>query len=494
MIKNKKLVFLNVSSSAFQVILVSLVYFFLYKFLLSSMGVELLGVWSVVLSTSSLATLANAGVTTSVVRFTAIYVSDGDKIKLHKLAFTASVIMLILFVVIGVVLYPFADFILHKVIAAKYINEAILILPYSIFCFIINAIAGIYGSILDGTQRNYIKSFIFSTSSIILLIASVYMVHRYGFKGLAFAQVLQSLYTLVFCMLAVSRIFRFNPFKWNWSKIIFKDIYAYGIKFQFISFASMFMEPLTKALLAKFGGLAVTGYYEMANRLLNQFKGVVVNACQSLMPVIINLSRNRSSDLSKFYAKVFYFVYFISLCGIGTLALSAGIISNIWIGHYENIFVIVLQLLGISFLINLLNVPAYFTFMSLGNLNTLIVSHLIMCMGNLILGFILGNYFSGIGIVVSIVVAIVAGSLYTILSYHKRNDLSFKKLFDKNTAIAFVILAILLSGVYLLPVIFADKSLLYILNSVFILSFIATIYFTFLRKQNVLLWLKTNQQ
>ena len=56
---NKHLVLLNVISSGGQVLLIGLVYFFLYRLLLKVLGVELLGVWSVVLSTSSLANLAN---------------------------------------------------------------------------------------------------------------------------------------------------------------------------------------------------------------------------------------------------------------------------------------------------------------------------------------------------------------------------------------------------------------------------------------------------
>ncbi len=53
----KKLVVLNVISSAGQVIFVGLIYFLLYRFLLKQIGIEMLGVWSVVLSTSSLADL-----------------------------------------------------------------------------------------------------------------------------------------------------------------------------------------------------------------------------------------------------------------------------------------------------------------------------------------------------------------------------------------------------------------------------------------------------
>ena len=91
-----------------------------------------MGVWSVVLATSSLATLVNAGITTSVVRFAAIYKEAGGIEKLRKLAFTALVMMVVLFSFISIIVYPFASIILNKIIPVKYIAEALNILPYSI--------------------------------------------------------------------------------------------------------------------------------------------------------------------------------------------------------------------------------------------------------------------------------------------------------------------------------------------------------------------------
>jgi O-antigen/teichoic acid export membrane protein len=494
MLQNKKLVLLNVFSSAGQVVLVGLVYFFLYKFLLNSIGIELLGVWSVVLSTSSIASLANAGVITSVVRFAAIYVGDADKTKLHRLTFTATVIMVVLFVFICAVLYPFAGYILHKIIDAKYIGNAMAILPFSILCFIVNAVGGVYASILDGTQKNYIRNIIFSTSSVLLLVLSILLVNKFGFKGLAYAQLVQSIYSLSICLLVVAQRLQYNPFKWNWDKTIFKDIYAYSIKFQFISFASMLNEPLTKGLLAKYGGLAITGYYEMANRLLMQLKGVVANAYQSLIPVIISLAKDKQASVSAFYSKTFYLVCFISLSGVGMLALAAGIISNVWIGHYETIFVTVLQLLGISFFINLLNIPAYFTFMSVGNLNTLIVSHIIMAVVNALLGIILGYYFSGIGIIIAIIIATAAGSLYTILVYQQQNKIGFTSLIDSNLKIAFSVLSVLLVVMYMIPVYIKDNFWNYTANSLLVAGFMVTIYFTFLKQLDIVSLLKNKTQ
>jgi hypothetical protein len=49
----------------------AILYFLLYKYLLDKLGIKLLGVWSLILSFSSIANLANIGITSGLVKFVA---------------------------------------------------------------------------------------------------------------------------------------------------------------------------------------------------------------------------------------------------------------------------------------------------------------------------------------------------------------------------------------------------------------------------------------
>ncbi|WP_243346182.1 oligosaccharide flippase family protein [Parabacteroides sp. FAFU027] len=426
--KNHK-VKLNVISSASQVIIIGLVYFFLYKYLLTQLNIELLGVWSVVLATSSLANLANFGISSSVVRYVALYSTENDVEKIKKLVFTSGLFLLGLFTFLSAVIYPFAGFILKLAINEKHINIALSILPYSLICLITNAVAGVFSSVLDGLQKNYIRSLVFSASALFLLGTTILLTPRFGLKGVAMAQVAQSIFSLIGCLLLVIRTIKYNPFKWNWNKPIFKEIFSYGMKFQVISLFSMFNEPVTKALLAKFGGLAFTGYYEMANRLIMQVRGVIVNANQSLIPVLINKGKENHDHWLAFYKKTFYSVFMIALFIIGSVYLGSNVFSIIWIGHDEKAFSNIVTILSFSIFINLLCSPAYFSVLADGNLNILIKSQFWIAAINLVLGISFGLFYNGYGIVIAGFLSILFGTVYLTINFHK----------SKNTSLNYII-------------------------------------------------------
>ncbi|WP_343522476.1 polysaccharide biosynthesis C-terminal domain-containing protein [Pedobacter sp.] len=418
---NKKVV-ANVLSSGGQIACIGVVYFFLYKYLLKQLGVEMLGVWSVVMATSSIANIANFGVATSVVRFVALYLKEDTQERINELIFTAVIFIAGFFSVLGLIILPSAHFILSRIIDVKYVDVALKILPFSLICLIVNAIAGVYASVLDGMQKNYIRSLIFTLSSIVLLGLTFLLTPAYGLKGVVFAQLAQSVFTILGCLFLVMKITKYNQLKWQWNKEIFKEIFAYGIKFQVISISAMLNEPVTKLLMAKFGGLQFTGYYEMANRLIMQLRGVIINANQSLMPLMVKSSEDqRLNKVNNLYKINFLAVAAVSLILLTIPVLASNVIAKVWIGHHESMFDLILLLTAVSMYVNLLCGPAYFSLLAEGILNPVIKSQIIIGVLNLILGFVLGKYFGGMGVVFGWLLAVLLGTVYLIRNYAVNN-------------------------------------------------------------------------
>jgi hypothetical protein len=50
----------------------------------------------------------------------------------------------------------------------------------------------------------------------------------------------------------------------------------------------MLIDPVIKALLVKFGGLSPVAYYEMAQRMVMQFRSLLVSAAQVMVPMVAN--------------------------------------------------------------------------------------------------------------------------------------------------------------------------------------------------------------
>ena len=213
------------------------VYLILYRYLLVTLGIELLGVWSLIIASTSLALIANFGISTSIIKFVATYHTRNDFESLKKLIFTSSVFIIITYSIISVVILIIGTYILPHFIEKKYVPIALEILPYSLISLVINALGGVISSCLDGIQKNYIKSYIVSFTSILLFVLSVLLTPKFGLKGLVFAQITQAgvvlLASVYFLSKYVSGIF---SLQWNWSKTLFKEIINYGLKMQALSF------------------------------------------------------------------------------------------------------------------------------------------------------------------------------------------------------------------------------------------------------------------
>lgn len=439
-INSKKRISINIISTILQVIVVGIVYLFLYRFLLNSLGIEKLGVWSIILATSSIANLGNFGITSGLVKFIADY-NAKEKLKdIPSLIFTALISITVLFLLIIVIIYFFGKVILSYVVEPKYFSLALEILPYSLLCLFLNAVGGIFISTLEGFQKNYIKNFLFSFSSILLLFSSYYLLPIYQLKGVAIAQVLQSLIILLGSLWFVIKAVPFTIFnKKNWDNKIFKELISYGTKFQVISIFQILYEPITKGLISKFGGLALLGYYEMAARLVNQVRALIVNANQVMVPVVAHTNSTNKEKLRELYNKSMSLIFFINVLLISFLLIFTPIISVLWIGFLEPTFIFSMIILSATMFVNILIGPAYFSCVGEGKLNLILKSQILIGVLNLILGLVLGYFFSGKGVIVSWAISVSISSFYLFYSYQKQNNIPLTNLITKYNVILFSI-------------------------------------------------------
>ena len=431
-INSSKRISKNVISSVFQVVFVGIMYLILYKYLLKTLGVEQLGIWSIILATTSIANLANFGITSGIVKFISEYNAKLKSDKIPKLVFTSFISIICFFLVVICLIYVFSTAFLGFIIDSKHIKTAIEVLPYSLLCLFINSIGGVFTSTLDGFQKNYIRNFIVLFSTALLLIASYFLVPIYHLKGVAIAQVLQASILLIASYILIIKEFKLNIFnQWNWDKEIFKELINFGLKFQIISITQMLYEPITKGLISKFGGLALLGYYEMASRLINQLRALIVNANQVMIPVVTHTSNTNKNQLNELYNKTISLTFFVTVFLIAAILVFTPVISILWIGFIENNFIFSMKLLSISMLINIMIGPAYFSCIGEGKLNIPLISHSIMGLLNFTLGVLLGNLYGGKGVIVAWSISLIIGSLYLIIGYQKTRNIKFNTLFSK---------------------------------------------------------------
>lgn len=436
---------LNVISSAIQVVIVGLVYFFVYRILIIELGVELLGVWSLIIATSSVSTLANFGFSSALVKFVAEYNARGEINAINKLLFTSIVAMILFFFLISLLVYLLAYLFIDKLVDLRYVKIALSVLPLSLISLFINSLGGILTSALEGFQRNYLRNFAYAFTSVCYLMLAVLFIPKLGLAGIALAQIVQAIMIFAISYYFIkSRCFSFSLLRWNWDQKIFRSLFNYGSKIQVISICQMLIEPVTKILISRYNGVTTLGFYEMASRLITQLRQIIVNMNQVTIPIVSHYFQTDKSAIRYVYERGLSLIIFIAFPLFAGIILFTPFLSNIWIGYIAPVFINSAYILAFSMLINILCAPAYFNSMGEGDLNGVLLMNLLIALLNIFLGIIIGSVLPVYGVISALGISTAAGSVFLIYYYQKRNNIKLRLLL-KTSDYAIVLGAVIFS-------------------------------------------------
>jgi len=420
--------------SVLQVIGVTTILFILYRFLLKTIGIQQLGIWSLVLATTTATQVANLGFSGSVVKFVAKYIAQEQNEKASAVIQTAALSIAIFLAFVLSIGYPIAKWVLGLIVADSFLPASVAILPYAFFALWVMVITNVFYASLDGCQRIDLRCLLILGGSMTNLLACFILAPIYGLMGVAYARVAQNVMMFILSWILLKRYFPLLPsFPYKWSRNIFNEIIGYGINFQTISVSAMFYDPITKALLSKFGGLSMVGYYEMASRIIMQLRAVLISANQAIVPAIAGLEERLPKEIRSIYLSSYQLIFYLSLPLFSLIIIATPVISQLWIGHYEQIFVVFTILLGIGWFLNTLAGPAYFTNLGTGELRWNVIGHVVIAVLNAGLGFLLGMLYNGIGVVVAWILSLSLGSSLIYISYHIRHKLPFMELIPKTS-------------------------------------------------------------
>ena len=428
----KRQLLMNAITSLIQVIVVGASLFFLYRYLLKTIGVEQLGIWSIVLATSSVASVAKKGLSGSAVKYVAKYLAREDEETVSKVIQTTILTIGGISGVTLLAIYPLVRWILTIIITDDNILIAHDILPYALLSMWLMILSSVYYSGLDGYQRTDLRSWILMSGAVFLLALAHIVVPMYGLKGLAYAQVAQGLLVLLLSWATLRiklSILPILPTKWD--KALFKEMVGYGLNLQITNILQALYDPLTKAMLAKFGSLSMVGFYEMASRMVVQFRTLIIASNQVLVPTIADLHEKGSTDLQNIYKKSYELILYIAIPFFSAIVVFTPIISRLWIGHHEQTFVVFSYLLTLGWFFNTLIGPAYFSNLGTGEVKWNTIGHVVIGVLNVVLCITFGNLFGGNAVVAGWVISLSVGSLLITFVYHKRHNIPLRDLFPK---------------------------------------------------------------
>ena len=426
-------IIINAIMSVVQTISLGFILFVLYRFLVGTIGVKGLGIWSLILATTSVAHIANLGIATSVTKLVAKYTATKENENVSRAIETSTVLLGSLTGFVLLISYPVLKKILSFVVDIESLPQALAILPHAVTAFWLMTLLSIFLAALDGLQRIDLRSTALIGSAILNLILCVLLAPTYGLKGVAYARLAQTFLTLIVVWVALKFYVKLSFLPWRCNKKLFGEMIRYGIKYQTISVATMLYDPLTKAMLSKFGCISMVGYYEMINRLIQQFRALIVSTNQVLFPTIAQLYENQPHKINSIYTASYQLLFYLSVPMYAIIIIFLPGLSKVWIGQYESIFVNFGIFLSFGWLLNTLSSPAYFTYLGTGKLRWNIVGHIAIAAINIILGPLFGLFFDGNGVVLAWAISLALGSCLIYFPYHLQNNISLFELIPKGS-------------------------------------------------------------
>ena len=444
---NKKQTIKNALFSVTQVIISGISLFIVYKYLLLVIGTEKLGVWSIVMAISSVARISDLGFAGGMVKFVSKYTAREEQSAVSEFIQTGAISIVVFIGLILCVAYTALQFFAPRIFTPDHLDDAVALIPYALISFGLIAVSGIFLSSLDGFQRVDLRNILMITSTALYVSLIIILVNKFGFIGLGYAQVSQSAFILIASWIMVRRIAQIRavvPFVWKRRR--FQEMFSYNVNLQISTVAILFLEPTAKILLGKFGDFSMVTYFEMANKLIMQFRAIVVNANQVLVPVISELQEKQQERIASLYQQTYEILFFISLTVYSAIAILIPLISEVWIGSHNDTFINFSYIILMALFLNTMVGPAYFSNMGTGNVKINTKSQVLIGIFNLILAVIMGLKIGGYGVVMGYALSIVIGSVFLIRSFFWRYKIPYASLIPQGQRIYFCCLLILAIG------------------------------------------------
>jgi O-antigen/teichoic acid export membrane protein len=175
-----------------------------------------------------------------------------------------------------------------------------------------------------------------------------------------------------------------------------------------------------------------------------------VQANQVLVPTVSNLQEREPDSIPLLYRESYRLIFFLAIPSFAILIALSPLVSIIWIGHFEPIFVTFVALLAAGWLVNVLSNPAYVVNLGTGALKWVSVGCAVTAILNAGLGFLAGIYWGGTAVVAASVFSLAVGYLIVLGSYHVDNRVPFGQLLPKESL--GIVFASLVGALIFLPV------------------------------------------
>jgi O-antigen/teichoic acid export membrane protein len=415
----------------------TLIVFILFRIVITTLGLEYLGVWSLAMSLTALTAVGSAGFASSAVKFVSQNYSRDYYDKTKQIITTTFYTVLLISCLMTALAYTaffFGGHLYLKPFEYSLLDQIILVIFSS---FILGSSGRVLLSSLDGMLEISKRSITGMISKTFYFAFSLVLLKQFGLLGLSIGLIVKETVSLFLSFYFVTRKLNYNVLATRYiSRAVFCEIFNYGYKFQLNSVIGMVTDPVTKFLIKDFGGLHMLGLFEIIYKFFWQARMLIVVMMNTYLPVLAG----KSDDLNSQFSRFFNFTFSFSILPLMLVfSFTPFIVYFLKIENTAIIYFISFILLC-SLFINLLGTAAYIHNLAKGKLNHILISTIIFAVVNTLFGYAAGKYFTFYGFLFSWMLAHIISTFYLIYSFQKNENIPFYEIFDWSYVRIFVVI------------------------------------------------------
>jgi O-antigen/teichoic acid export membrane protein len=392
-----------------QSIIVTVGMFASFRIVVQEVGLDLLGVWFLLLAGSAFARVGDVSGAGALSRFVAMrsYRDQKDWAieSIHTVLITSVGLNLVICSLFGLA----APFVIDRYFDPNFQQEALALVPYALLNMLLGSLAVAMTSGIDGTQRADQRAIVLGLATVAMVLVCFFLVPRMGLFGFVLAQLSYQAFIIIVGWFVMRRHvpgLGLFPLRWRWP--IFRETTGFAVKLSAIGIVAIFFEPLAKFTMNHVGGLASVTLYEMASRLVVRMRDLIVAAALPLVPAFAS---HKHADTNAFRDLLYKTSRVASIAASINTAMILAVGPLVSIAMFNEVswaFVTMTACLAAAWNAQLPAIAHYFAAQGQGVLRWNFVSHAIVSVFVLLSAYTFAETYGVYGLLAGIVAGFVA--------------------------------------------------------------------------------------
>lgn len=336
-----------------------------YKLAADSIGISAIGMWSIALSLTSLAGVADMGLPLAMVREVARLASVADWRGVTRLVLSAGLVSAGATMVLVYLSVPIVHWVLDRFVlkGTGQVPDGLLIA--CALTVSLTSVSLLFTGVLKGLERYDLKfwSMLFGNSA---MVTAVVLFGRAEHPpSIAWAFVVLYGCTAMASGFAVCRSLNekrrgHDGVSGERRRTLLGNAIRIGAPLRMAGLASLFFEPITRFYFGALGGLHSAGIYEVASRICMQVQSLISSAVQVIVPRLMMLRATDQAENLALLRAGFRLTAISAMLGLAGLLLGITSASTLLLAGIDRDFAFLVATLGAAWMFHVLASPAYF--------------------------------------------------------------------------------------------------------------------------------------